>query len=84
MEITIFIFSFTISLSINNDNIKSEIKKLLMNNEKLKALKLYKESTGKSLLESKDYIDKLYCKLKCKNDNHTDGCLFKSYNRRRW
>ncbi|OAA83520.1 ribosomal protein L7/L12 [Clostridium ljungdahlii] len=41
------------------DTLTDELKKLILENERIKAIKLYRESTGCGLVEAKEYIDTL-------------------------
>lgn len=43
----------------NSSNLDSKILSLYQKGKKLEAVKLYKDATGKSLTESKEYVDKL-------------------------
>lgn len=44
----------------NNEEIEEELKEFMVNNNKIKAIKKYREITGEGLKESKEFIDKLW------------------------
>lgn len=46
--------------NINSDNIEDKIRKLLVQNRKLEAIKLYKDFAGVSLKEAMDYVNSHY------------------------
>ena len=52
------------------DTLKDELKKLILENERIKAIKLYRESTGCGLVEAKEYIDSLKEELNKEQNKH--------------
>lgn len=52
------------------DTLTDELKKLILENERIKAIKLYRESTGCGLVEAKEYIDSLKEELNKDKEEH--------------
>ncbi|AZV55774.1 50S ribosomal protein L7/L12 [Clostridium sp. AWRP] len=52
------------------DTLKDELKKLILENERIKAIRLYRESTGCGLVEAKEYIDRLKEELNKEQDKY--------------
>ncbi|OAA92513.1 ribosomal protein L7/L12 [Clostridium coskatii] len=52
------------------DTLKDELKKLILEDERIKAIKLYRESTGCGLVEAKEYIDSLKAELNKDQDKN--------------
>ena len=60
MKIRLFNRTLTIELGKTLD---LQIMELVINKQKIKAIRLYKDETGKNLRESKDYVDNLEKKV---------------------
>lgn len=44
----------------SNEEIEEELREFMVNNNKIKAIKRYREITGEGLKESKEFIDELW------------------------
>jgi hypothetical protein len=71
---------FNIEITFKYNNIENKVKDtLIKDDDRIKAIRLYRDLNYKDpgLLKAKNYIDKMYCKINCNNDEHVKKCVLK-------